>query len=254
MAWHGIWFESLASEGGPRSPERLKGLAGPTVYPYVHGFIEAEEKRLKRAADPGSILLEGEVWSVYYSINHDGSQSGLEQQGCRILNWLFRSFNPSARGGLAARFSEIPVVIHTDHPAQAAALGNALTILRFLNASEDQAIAKILLHPWNYLRGSPRLAAEDYEKRVIDFLNGEVFYPDDVTLFDVLERNDLKPHRDLGPCCLTQIGFIAPLLEWIDECWPRTDEERKDLFVKLRNSLADEAKFLSRRPSSRRDA
>jgi hypothetical protein len=126
-------------------------------------------------------------------------------------------------------------------------MGNALTLLRFLSASEDQAIAKILLLPWNPLRGSPQLAAEDYERRVIDFLHGETFYPEDVSLFDVLERNDLKNYRDLMPCCLTQIGFIAPLLEWVDECWPKNDDERRDLFAKLRNSLADEARFLRKR-------
>jgi len=56
-----------------------------------------------------------------------------------------------------------------------------------------------------------------------------------------------KEHRELGACCLTQIGFIAPLLDWVDECWPSTEAERADLFSKLRNSLADEAKYLARR-------
>ena len=72
-----------------------------------------------------------------------------------------------------------------------------------------------------------------------------------MTLFDILERQDLKSHRELGPCCLTQIGFIAPLLEWIDECWPRSETERRDLFLQIRKSLADEASYLRRRATSR---
>ncbi len=248
MAWLGIWFEPCAGAGEGRSPELLRGLAEPIVYPYAHSFVEAETERLTRGRDPGRITRGGERFNVYYSLNHDATQTGLDQQGCRILNWLFRNFATDSRNALGARFSEIPVVIHSDSPARAAALGNALALLRFLSASEDQAIARILLHPWNPLRGSPRLAAEDYERRVIDFLHGEIFYPDDVTLFDVLERNDLKAHRELGPCCLTQIGFIAPLLEWIDECWPKTESDRADLTAKIRNSLADEARY---RPPSR---
>jgi hypothetical protein len=244
MAWSGIWFEHAAGDGGPRSPERLKGLVTPRVYPYARGFIEDESKRLIRSSDPSQILREEGRFNVYYSLNHDSSQAGLHQQGCHVLNWLFKNFETDSRNTLSARFSEIPVVVHSDDPAKAAAMGNALTLLRFLSASEDQAIAKILLYAWNPFRGSPDLAAADYEKRVIDFLHGEIFYPEDISIFDVLERNDLKAHRDLGPCCLTQIGFILPLLEWIDECWPETPTERKELQDKLRNSLADEARFL----------
>ena len=247
MAWLGIWFEYLAGEGGARSPEHFKGLAPPIVYPYVHGFLEDEEKRLLRSPDPGTYLRDGQRFSVYYSLAHDGGQTGLDQQGCRILNWLFRHFAVDSGSTLSARFSEIPMVLHAENPAQAAAMGNALTLLRFLAASEDQAVAKILIHPWSPFRGSPAEAAAEYEKRVIDFLHGEIFYPEDVSVFDVLERRDLKEHRELGNCCLTQIGFIAPLLEWIDECWPTTEAERADLFSKLRNSLADETKYLARK-------
>ncbi len=247
MPWLGIWFESLAGDGGARSPEMLRGLAPPIVYPYAHGFVEDETKRLMRAPDPARMLRDRERFNVYYSLNHDSLQTGIDQQGCSILHWLFRHFEVDSGSTLSARFSEIPVVIHADNRSRAAAMGNALTLLRFLSASEDQAIAKILLHPWNPMRGSPRLAAEDYENRVLDFLHGKIFYDDDVTMFDVLERHDLRPHRELGACCLTQIGFIAPLLEWIDECWPSTDADRRDLFAKVRNSLADEARFLRKR-------
>jgi len=66
-------------------------------------------------------------------------------------------------------------VLHAENPARAAAMGNALTLLRFLAASEDQAVAKILIHPWNPFKGSPAEAAAEYEKRVIDFLHGEIF-------------------------------------------------------------------------------
>jgi hypothetical protein len=247
MPWLGIWFEHFAGDGGPRSPERFQSLVPPIIYPYAHGFLEDEEKRLLRSRDPGTYLREGTRYRVYYSIAHDGGQTGLTEQGCRILNWLFRHFIPDSGSTVSSRFSEIPVVIHAEDPAKAAAMGNALTLLRFLAAAEDQAVARILIHPWNFLRGSPATAAAEYERRVLEFLHGEVFYPADVTLFDVLDRADLKAHRDLGPCCLTQIGFIAPLLEWIDECRPETDAERVELFGKLRNSLADEAKYLSRK-------
>lgn len=251
MAWYGIWFESAAGEGGPRSPERFKALVPPRVYPYAHSFIEAEEKRLLNSSDPTTILVDRVRHSVFYSLNHDGCQSGLDQQGCRILQWLFQHFELDSRSAVGARFSEIPVVIHSDEPAKAAALGNALALLRFLSASEDQAIAKILLCPWSFLRGSPDLAAAEQERRLIEFLHGELFYPEDVTLFDVLERRDLRMHRELGHCCLTQIGFIAPLLEWIDDCWPKTDEEREDLLAKLRSSLADEARYLKQQSPKR---
>jgi hypothetical protein len=244
MAWSGIWFEHSAGEGGPRSPERFQGLVPPRVYPYTHGFIEDERQRLLRSSDPSRILRDGHHYNVYYSLNHDGGQTGLDQQGCHVLSWLFKNFEVESRNTLSARFSEIPVVVHSDDPAKAAAMGNALTLLRFLSASEDQAIAKIFLYPWNPFRGSPDLAAADYEKRVLDFLHGEIFYPEDVSIFDILERNDLRAHRELGPCCLTQIGFILPLLEWIDDCWPETPDERQELQEKLRNSLADEALFL----------
>ena len=262
MAWQGIWFDPWAIEGGPRSPERFRGLVPPIVYPFAHTFVEEESLRLAAVRDPAIMIRGGERFRVFYSLAHDGSHPGLDQQGCRILRWLFENFlppeapppdpdglpregpRPKSPLSLCSRFSEIPVIIHAEDPTRAAALGNALALLRFLSASEDQAIAKILLYPWNPYRGSPALAAEDYEKRVIDFLHGEIFYPEEVGLFDVLERNDLKGHRELEACCLTQVGFVAPLLEWIDECWPQSDEERADLFKKLRNSLRDEARFL----------
>ncbi len=250
MPWQGIWFEHGGSGGGPRSPEHFKGLVPPVVYPYAHGFVEAEAKRLTSGPDPGRIRRDGERFDVYYSIAHDGGQTGVDQQGCRIFNWLFKSFEPNSASSIGARFSEIPLVIHEDDPAKAAALGNAAALLRFLGAGEDQAIARILLHPWNPLRGSPRLAAEDYERRTIDFLHGGIFYPEDVNLFDILERNDLKAHRSLPACCRTQIGFIGPLLEWADECRPSNDGERRDLEEKLRRSLADEARYLRGRRQS----
>jgi hypothetical protein len=226
----------------------LEGLVPPIVYPYAHGFIEEESKRLSRAPDPGRILRDRERFNVYYSLNHDSTQHGLDQQGCRLLQWLFRNFDPEGGNTISARFSEIPVVIHAEDPRKAAALANALILLRFLGAAEDQAIARILVWPWNPFRGSPRLAAKEYEKRVLDFLHGEIFYPEDVSLFDILGRNDLKAHRDLEPCCLTQIGFILPLLEWADECWPETPAAEAELKVKLRRSLGDEVKYLRRRP------
>lgn len=251
MAWQGIWFEHGALEGGPRCPEHFRGLVPPIVYPFAHTFIEEEAKRLKSSPDPGRIARDGEWFNVYYSLNHDGGQGGLDQQGCRILRWVFECLGSKSGSAISARFSEIPLVIHSDEPRKAAALGNAVTLLRFLGAGEDQAIARILIHPWSPFRGSPRLAAEDYENRVLRFLNGEIFYPEELILFDILERNDLKAHRDLSPCCLSQIGFLAPLLEWIDECWPRNEAEAKDLEAKLRNSLLDEARSLAKTATPR---
>lgn len=243
MPWLGIWFEHEAHESGARNPDMFKGLVQPVVYPYARGFVEAEAQRLLKSRDPGSIVRGRERFDVYYSLNHDGGQTGLDQQGCRILNWLFLNFDPGGRNKISPRFSEIPVVIHAVDPVRAAAMGNALAILRFLGAAEDQAIAKILLHPWNPLRGSPALSAAEYEKRVMDFLHGDLFYPPDVTLFDILERRDLKSHRTLETCCLHQIGFITSILAWIDECWPESDEERRALQSQLRNSLADEVTY-----------
>ncbi|MBI4605638.1 MAG: hypothetical protein HY721_27040 [Planctomycetes bacterium] len=253
MPWLGIWFEPLAGEGGARSPELLHGLAPPIAYAYPHEFVEEESRRLTRARDPSRVLRDRQVFNVFYSLTHDSTEGGLDQQGCRILQWLFQSFETDSRSAIGARFSEIPVVIHADDAAKAAAMGNAVTLLRFLSASEDQAIAKILIHPWSPFRGSPKLAAAEYERRVLDFLHGEIFYPEDVSMFDVLERQDLRAHRELGACCETQIGFVRPLLEWVDECWPQTEAERADLLAKLRNSLADEARYLrGRRAGARR--
>ena len=247
MPWLGVWFESLAGEGGPRSPERFRGLVPPMVYPYAHGFVEDETRRLTGTRDPSRIRREGESFRVYYSLDHDSSLTAIDKQGCSILGWLFQHFETDSRSTLSARFSEIPVVVHAEDPSKAAAMANALALLRFLSASEDQAIAKVMVHRWPVGRADPTLAAREYEDRVLAFLSGEVFYPEDVTLFDVLERHDLKSHRELGPCCETQIGFVRPLLEWIDECWPGTDAERADLLAGLRSSLADEAQYLRRR-------
>jgi len=244
MPWLGIWFESLAVDGGARDPQMLKGLAPPIVHAFAREFIEAESKRLVRTRDPSQVLVDRERFNVYYSLHHDSTQTGVDQQGCRILNWLFQNFEVDSRSAIGARFSEIPVVIHADNPARAAAMANALTLLRFLSAGEDQAIARILIHPWNPLRGSPRLAAAEYERRVIEFLHGEIFYGEDVTVFDVLGRHDLKSHRELGACCKTQISFVEPLLEWVDECWPSSEAEARELTAKLRSSLADEARYL----------
>jgi hypothetical protein len=246
MAWLGIWYESAAAEGGPRSPEMFHGLVEPIVYPFAHTFIEEETKRLKASRDPCAFRRGGERFNVYYSLNHDGCQSGLDQQGCSIIRWLFEHFG-TPESSLSARFSEIPIVLHTDEPLKAAAMANALVLMRFLGATEDQAIAKILIHRWSPFQGSPRLAAEEYERRVIDFLHGEIFYPEGVNLFDILERNDLKAYRDFPPCCLLEIGFIGPLLEWIDECWPKSEAEAADLLGKVRNSLRDEARFLKKK-------
>ncbi len=245
MAWLGIWFDHEARENGPRDPDMFQSLVAPITYPYVHGFIEAETQRLTKGADPGGQWRDDERYDVYYSIAHDGCQTGLDQQGCRILEWLFTNFDQEGRSTLSSRFSEIPVVIHAVDPAHAAAMGNALTLLRFLGASEDQAIAKMMIHPWNALNGHPIMAATEYEKRVLEFLHGDVFYPEGISLFHVLARRDLRAHRKLAPCCSAQIGFITPLLEWIDECWPETDAERDDLEGKLRNSLGDEARYLT---------
>ena len=243
MPWHGIWFEHEAGEGSARCPSRFEGFDQPLVYPFAHNFFEAEDERLRRSHDPCAIYKGGDRFNVYYSISHDGGQTGLDQQGCRILRWLFDNFQPDSRNVISARFSEIPIVIHEPDPLRAAALGNALTLLRFLGADEDQAIAKILLFRWDPNRGGPQQVAREYENRVFDFLNGEIFYPEDVKLFDVLERSDLREYRSFAPCCESQIGFVRPLLEWIDECWPETDDERAALESKLRNSLADEAQY-----------
>jgi hypothetical protein len=187
---------------------------------------------------------------VYYSLGHDGGGRGHDEQGCRILRWLFGRFVPHGADSVSARFSEIPVVIHEPDPAKAAAMGNALTLLRFLAAAEDQAIARMLLVRWDPRQGSPAGAAREYERSLFDFLNsGEIFYPEDVDIFDILGRQDLRSHRALHPCCEAQIGFIRPLLEWVDECWPQTEEARRDLEAGLRNSLADEAKYVGRAPN-----
>jgi hypothetical protein len=246
LPWIGIWFESAAETGASRSPEHFQGLVPPIVYPYAHGFVEAEEDRLRRSLDPGGIRQKGVRYDVWYSIAHDGGQSGLDQQGCRILRWLFGHFALESGSTVASRFSEIPVVIHADNPVRAAALGNALTLLRFLAAREDQAIAKILIYPWTPVRLGVRGAALDFEKRVLEFLHGEIFYPETVDVFDVLARRDLKEHRELAPCCRTQIGFIESLLEWIDEEWPETPAQRAELRGKLARSLADEAAIFQR--------
>ena len=86
-------------------------------------------------------------------------------------------------------------------------------------------------------------AALEYEKRCVEFLNGDLFYPENVGLFDVLGRMDLKSQRHLEPCCKTQIGFIESLLKWADECWPQTPAEADELEAKMRGSLADEAAY-----------
>ena len=241
MPWQGIWFDPEAFDGKSRSPEWFEGLVPPQVYPYPHNFAEAEEKRLA-GGDPSTVYRDGEPFRVFYALSHDGSSTALGEQGCSLLSWLFGHFAKETERGLSARFSEIPVVIHEPHPVKAAALANALALMRFLDAGEDQAIAKLLILPWKPLRLGPRVTAQDFEKQVIDFLHGETFYPEDVTLFDILERRDLKSHRALGPCCETQIGFIRSILEWIDECWPQSEREGRELSQQLRNSLADEAR------------
>lgn len=255
MPWSGIWFEHEAGQEWGRSPEWFEGgLVEPRIYPYAHNFIDAEHRRLEVCQDPRSARRDGERVSVYYSLSHDGGQTGLDQQGCSILYWLFENFCPEASNPVSARFSEVPVVIHETDPVKAAALGNALTLLRFLGAREDQAVARILIHPWDPRRGSPRLAAQDYERRVIEFLRGDLFYPEEITMFDVLGRNDLRAHRVLPPCCQTQIGFAGPLLEWIDECWPGSEDEARELERSLKNSLADEVRYwLERHPPVKRE-
>jgi hypothetical protein len=246
MPWHGIWFEHEAGDGGARSPSLFEGFDEPIVYPFVRNFVKAENERLRTCRDPSTVCREGKRFKVYYSIAHDGGETGLDRQGCRIMRWLFDNFQPGSANGVSARFSEIPVVIHEPHPVKAAALGNALTLLRFLAAAEDQAIAKMLLFRWDLSRGGPQRVAREYERQVFEFLNGRIFYPEGVSVFDVLERNDLREFRALAPCCETQIGFLRPLLEWVDECWPESDEERATLEGKLRKSLADESQYCRR--------
>jgi len=244
MAWQGIWFEAEAGPGGARDPEHLTALLAPIVYPYAHAFVNAEAKRLRQAFDPGRIWRDREEHHVFYSLNHHGIETGVDEQGCRILRWLFEHFDPDGESTLAARFSEIPVVVHAPDPAKAAALANGLALLRFLTADEDQAIAKIMIHRYDVRRLGPVRAAAEYERRVLEFLQGEVLYPEDVTLFDVLDRNDLRVHREQTACCASQVPFVRPLLEWIDEYRPQTDDEREELAGRLRRSIADEARFL----------
>ena len=141
MPWQGIWFEPEAGTGRARSPEWFQGFDPPIVYPFAHNFVDAEDTRLRTSGDPGTIYRDRERCRAFYSLTHDGGQTGLDQQGCRIFRWLFENFRPESPTSVSARFSEIPVVIHEPNPAKAAALGNALTLLRFLGAREDQAIA-----------------------------------------------------------------------------------------------------------------
>jgi len=243
-SWQGIWFESEACEGGARDPAHLRVLHPPIVYPYAHAFVNAEADRVRKSRDPGSLWKDRESRRVFYSLAHDSRETGVGDQGCRIVRWLFESFDPDSRTTLAARASEIPIVIHADHPAKAAAMANALAMIRFLTADEDQAIAKIAILPWEVRRLGPERAAAAYEERVREFLGGSIFYPDDVTLFDVLGRADLRSHRELAACCTTQIGFVRSLLDWIDEEWPATREAELALEARLRRSLVDEARFL----------
>ena len=246
MPWQAIWFEPAAGENEARCPESLQGLNEPITYPYAHGFIEAEQKRLRSNSDPSTVFRDGERRTVFYSLTHDGGEGGLERQGCRILEWLFRNFSADGDNIVSARFCEIPLVIHEPHPVKAAAMANGLLLLRFLGARPDQAIAKIALYPWTSRRGSTQLAVADYEERVLQVLQGEIFYPEGVDLFDVLERADLKAYRELALCCQSQIGFVLPLLEWIDECWPQTAKERAGLQESLRKSLADEVQYAAK--------
>lgn len=246
MTWLGIWFEHEAREGGPRDPAQFKRLVHPVIYPYAHSFIENESRRLEEVEDPSRAREAGEIHSVYYSLNHDGGQNGLDQQGCAILQWLFQNFEPSGRSNISSRFLEIPVVIHAVHPPRAAAMANALTLLRFLARAEDQAVAKIMLTSWDPLRTDNQAAAAEYENRCLEFLQGDRYYAEDIGLFEVLDRMDLKSHRQLEPCCKTQIGFIESLLKWADECWPQTRREALDLERKMRDSLADETAYLRR--------
>ena len=89
----------------------------------------------------------------------------------------------------------------------------------------------------------PRIWEQDTQE---DFLKGEIYYPEEVGLFEVLDRMDLKSYRQLEPCCKTQIGFIESLLNWADECWPHSRREALELEEKMRESLADETAFLRR--------
>lgn len=244
MAWQGIWFEPEAGPGGLRDPEYLEVLLPPIVYPYSHSFVNAETARVRESRDPGLYWKDGEHHRVFYSLAHDSRETGVGDQGCRILRWLFESFDPDDESTLAARFSEIPVVLHGDHPAKAAAMANALTLIRFLTADEDQAIAKIMVWPWDVNRLGPGRAAAAYESRVREFLAGSVLYPEDVTLFDVLGRADLRSFREFAACCFSQIGFVRSLLDWVDDGWPESRDEEIALEEKLRNSLIDEARFL----------
>lgn len=246
MTWLGIWFEHEAREGGSRDPAQFKQLVHPVVYPYAHSFIEEETRRLEEVEDPSRVREGGEIHSVYYSLNHDGGQPELHQQGCSILQWLFQSFEPGGRSNITSRFCEIPIVIHAVHPARAAAMANALTLLRFLARAEDQAVAKIMLTSWDPLRSGRQAAAQEYENRCIEFLKGEIYYPEDISMFEILDRMDLKSHRQLGPCCKTQIGHIESLLNWADECRPRSRGEARALEEKMRASLAEETACLRR--------
>ena len=245
MAWQGIWFEAEARDGGARDPDLLEVLMPPITYPYAHAFVNAETERVREARDPGTIFKDGEYHRVYYSLSHGGHETGLDEQGCRILRWLFENFDPDRPDCLAARFSEIPVVLHDPDPARAAAMANALTLIRFLTAGDDQAVARIHVFAWDVRRLGPWRSAAAWEKSVRDFLNGSVLYPEDVDLFDVLARTDLRRHREFAACCTTQIGFVQSLLDWIDEeGWPETDDAKASLMGRLRNSIVDEARFL----------
>ena len=143
MAWLGIWYEHEARQGGRRDPRQFTSLGHPVIYPYAHSFIENETSRLEGTEDPSRTRKGGELHSVYYSLNHDGGQGGLHQQGCAILQWLFQNFEPGGNSAISKRFCEIPVIIHAVNPARAAAMANALPLLRFLAREEDQAVAKI---------------------------------------------------------------------------------------------------------------
>ena len=94
MAWLGIWYEHEARQGGPLDPRQFTSLVHPVIYPYAHSFVENETSRLEGTEDPSRTRKGGELHSVYYSLNHDGGQGGLHQQGCSILQWLFNNFEP----------------------------------------------------------------------------------------------------------------------------------------------------------------
>ncbi len=245
MAWQGIWFDPEARAGGARDPESFQSLLPPIVYPWVHSFVEAEQERVRRSLDPGTIVVDGERHRVYYALVHDGHETELDAQGCRVLRWLFEHFDPDDPKALAARFSEIPVLLHGEHPGKAAAMANALTLVRFLTAEEDQAVAKICVQPMEVSRLGPARAVAYWEEQARAFLGGSVFYPEDVSVFEVLGRSDLRGHRELPACCFTQIGFLRSLLDWIDEeGWPGNAESARSLEGRLRKSLVDEARFL----------